>query len=183
MRRYKLDRVVVGNPEPRQAVWDLFRRTVRGTEYRYPVTDANQRARQQWEFVVRVPDDRQEPIELRPVQVPNDKALAQLDRRSLTFSRATKPGYTRFRYCQLSLSVPGGGRTRDVVHRGEESDLPYWIRSLGSRIKQKQTVRPTRGTDGHSLVILVPPDDHAMMIRLFLATKAWVLKRGVSLPG
>jgi hypothetical protein len=181
VRRYQLDRVEVGNPELRQAAWDLFRHPVRGTEYRYPVTDASQRTRQQWEFVVRVPDDPRAPVEVRPVRVPNDKVLAQLDRRSLTFSRATKPGYTRFRYCQLSLSVPGGRRTRDVVHRGEEAALPYWIKGLRSRIKPKAAVRRTRGTDGHSLVILVRPDDHGMMIRLFIATKAWILKRGVSL--
>jgi hypothetical protein len=52
---------------------------------------------------------------------------------------------------------------------------------LGKRIKQKSTVRATKGTDAHSLAVLVRPDDHRMMICLFLATKAWVLKRGVSL--
>jgi hypothetical protein len=181
VRRYKLDRVEVGKPELRQAAWDLFRRPVRGTEYRYPVTDASQQVRQHWEFVVRVPDDRREAIDVRPVTVPNVKVLAPLDRRSLTFQRATKPGYTRFRYCQLSLAVPGGARTRRVAHRGDEAALPYWLRALRSRIRQKQTVRATRGTDGHSLVVLVEPADHEMMIRLFIATKAWVLREGIAL--
>jgi len=45
----------------------------------------------------------------------------------------------------------------------------------------KQNVRPTRGTDGEVLVVLVSPDDHAAMIRLFFAMKVWVLKERVAL--
>jgi len=48
-------------------------------------------------------------------------------------------------------------------------------------MRLKQNVRPTRGTDGYSLVVLVPAGDHAAMIRLFFATKVWVLKERVSL--
>ena len=48
-------------------------------------------------------------------------------------------------------------------------------------MRLKKNVRPTRGTDGESLVVLVAPDDHAMMIRLFFATKVWVLKEGIAL--
>jgi hypothetical protein len=48
-------------------------------------------------------------------------------------------------------------------------------------MRRKEVVRPTRGTDGQSLVLLVPADDHAGMIRLFFATKVWVLKEGVTL--
>ena len=48
-------------------------------------------------------------------------------------------------------------------------------------MRLKQNVRPTRGTDGDALVILVPAGDHAAMIRLFFATKVWVLKERVTL--
>ena len=47
-------------------------------------------------------------------------------------------------------------------------------------MRRKEVVRSTRGTDGNALVLLVP-DDHASMIRLFFATKVWVLKEGFSL--
>jgi hypothetical protein len=167
--------------EERPAAWTFARAPVRGIEHLYSVIDNNYRARNRWEFVVRVPDVARGRVEVRPLRVPDDKVLAGLDRRSLTFMPATKAGYTRFRYCQLSLAVPGGGSTRDVVHSGERNKLPYWLRNLGKRIKQKSTVRATKGTDAHSLAVLVDRDDHRMMICLFLATKAWVLKRNVSL--
>ena len=48
-------------------------------------------------------------------------------------------------------------------------------------MRLKQNVRPTRGTDGEVLVVLVPSDDHAAMIRLFFAMKVWVLKERVAL--
>jgi len=175
--RYRLDRVDVEPLDSRPATWTFAQATVTGVERRYAVTDWNHTIRNRWEFVVRLPKTRRERIEVRPVRVPNDRAFAGLDRRSITFSRATRPGFAGLRYCQLSLAVPPGQGTRDVVHRGEAGNLPYWLRNLGWRIKLKATVRSTRGTDAHSLVLLVREADHAMMIRLFFATKAWVLKR------
>lgn len=113
--------------------------------------------------------------------MPNDKAWSDLDRRSLTFRRATMPGYTEYRYCQLSFALPPGEGTREVAHRGQKADLPFWFRPLLRRIKLKKTVRRTRGTDAESLVVLVPRDDYQAMIRIFMASKAWVRKRGISL--
>lgn len=115
------------------------------------------------------------------MRAPNDSALAALDRRSLTFMPATNPRYRAYRYCQLSLADPAGQRTRRVVRRTDKRVLPYWLRDLGWRLKQKTTVRRTRGTDGDSLAALVGSEDHRMMICLFLGTKAWVLKRGITL--
>jgi hypothetical protein len=181
MPKYRLDRVILGTAISRQSAWAFARVPTRGIEYSYPVIDANYHSRNRWEFAVRVPTDPYERIEVRPTKVPNDKALAGLERRALMFMRATRPGYTQYRYCQLSLARTRGAGTRDVVHRDEKRNLPYWLRRLGWRLKQKATVRNTAGTDGHSLVVLVQPHDHAMMIRLFMASKAWVLKRGVSL--
>jgi len=66
--------------------------------------------------------------------------------------------------------------------KGEERhQLPAWFDALQGRMRLKQNVRPTKGTDGHSLVVLVPAHDHAAMIRLFFATKIWVLKEGITL--
>jgi hypothetical protein len=48
-------------------------------------------------------------------------------------------------------------------------------------MRTKSRVRSTRGTDENALVILVDPDDHALMIRLFFAMKVWVLKEGIEL--
>ena len=95
--------------------------------------------------------------------------------------RGTRPGYRRFRYCPLALAVPDGSGTRDVVNRDEKDRLPPWLRNLGWRLKLKATVRNTRGTDPESLVILVRPDDQQFMIAVFLALKAWVLKRGFAI--
>jgi hydrogenase maturation factor len=52
---------------------------------------------------------------------------------------------------------------------------------MRGRMRRKQNVRPTKGTDGDALVVLVQPGDHAAMIRLFFATKVWVLKEGITL--
>jgi hypothetical protein len=42
-------------------------------------------------------------------------------------------------------------------------------------MRTKHAVKPTRGTDGDALVVLVPADDYSSMIRLFFATKVWIL--------
>jgi hypothetical protein len=81
----------------------------------------------------------------------------------------------------VALADPTGGRTKDVVKGDERDRLPAWFDPLRGRMRRKQNVRPTRGTDGESLVVLVAADDHASMIRLFFATKVWVLKEGITL--
>jgi hypothetical protein len=48
-------------------------------------------------------------------------------------------------------------------------------------MRKKQKVRSTRGTDGEALVVLVPARDHVAMIRLFFATKVWILKERIVL--
>jgi hypothetical protein len=48
-------------------------------------------------------------------------------------------------------------------------------------MRTKESVRSTKGTDGNTLVILVQPDDHVMMIRLYFAMKVWILKEGIEL--
>jgi hypothetical protein len=94
---------------------------------------------------------------------------------------ATKGEARGRRYCLVALADPTGERSRDVIRGDERSKLPPWFDAVASRMRLKQTVRPTKGTDAQSLVVLVAPDDHATMIRLFFATKVWVLKERITL--
>jgi hypothetical protein len=80
----------------------------------------------------------------------------------------------------VALADPRGEKSKSVVRADQRGELPAWFTPLRSRMRKKEVVRTTRGTDGNSLVILVP-DDHASMIRLFFATKVWVLKEGFTL--
>jgi hypothetical protein len=48
-------------------------------------------------------------------------------------------------------------------------------------MRRKETVKPTRGTDGKALVVLIASGDYPMMIRLFFATKVWVLSERIIL--
>ena len=181
MARYKTDRVEVEPTGAPRSTWTFAGGTVKGIEHRYDVTDRNHSSRNRWVFVVRVPRESHGRIEVRPVTTPNDNTYAGLDRRSLMFMRATRPNYTGFRYCPLALAVPSGNASRVIVRGTEKGELPTWLRNFGWRLKEKKTVRSTRGTDGALLVVLVRPDDHRFMIAAFLATKAWVLKRGFAL--
>jgi hypothetical protein len=180
-RRYQLDRVTIEAGESRPATWTFGGDAVSGTEQAYAVMDGNFSSRNTWEFMVRIPKARGGRLEVRPRTTPNLKVWAELTDRSLTFSRATR-GEARGRwYCQVALADPTGSRTKDVVKGEERRRLPAWFDPLQGRMRLKRNVRPTRGTDGDALVVLVPADNHAAMIRLFFATKVWVLKEGITL--
>jgi hypothetical protein len=109
------------------------------------------------------------------------KVWAELPDRSVTFSRATKGGARGKWYCKVALADPTGAKSRDVIRGDQRGELPPWFDGLRGRMRTKQKVRPTKGNDGEDLVVLVAADDHATMIRLFFATKVWVLKEGISL--
>ena len=180
-KRYQLDRVTVEAGDSRPATWTFAGEAVSGTEQTYAVTDGNFPARNEWEFMVRIPKARGGRLEVRPRATPNLKVWAELTDRSLTFARATR-GEARGRwYCQVALADPTGSRTKDVVKGEERHQLPGWFDALQGRMRLKQNVRLTKGTDGQSLVVLVPAHDHAAMIRLFFATKVWVLKERIAL--
>lgn len=172
--RYRIDRVAVQRTGSRPAAWTFAREPVSGTEYAYEVTDGNFRSRNEWGFVVRVPKSAAERIEVRPLKTPNIAAWAGLDRRSLTFKRATRQNYRGYVYCPVALADPTGEKSRTLVT--DKRDLPPWFRQLESRTHRKTTVASTRGTDGESLVLHCLPADHEFMIRAFFATKVWVLK-------
>jgi len=82
----------------------------------------------------------------------------------------------------VALADPTGRRSRDIVRGDERRLLPRWFDGLKGKMRVKEKVRTTRGTDGQALVLLVPPDDHVSMIRLFFATKVWILKERFALP-
>jgi hypothetical protein len=180
-KRYQLDRVTAEPGEKRASTWTFGGKVVAGNEQAYLVRDGNFRSRNEWEFVVRLPRGRGERIEVRPRTTPNVKVWAELPDRSLTFSRATKGEARGKWYCQVALADPTGARSRTIVRADERQRLPRWFDPLKGRMRVKQKVKMTRGTDGLALVVLVPADDHRSMIRLFFATKVWVLKEKIVL--
>ena len=180
-RRYQLDRVTVEPGEQRASTWTFGGEPMSGTEQAYSVQDGNFPARNQWEFVVRTPSSRDGRVEVRPRTTPNVKVWAELPDRSLTFSRATKGDARGKWYCKVALADPTGAKSRDVVRGDQRGKLPPWFDGLKGRMRKKTNVRPTKGNDGEDLVVVVAAQDHAAMIRLFFATKVWILKEGFSL--
>jgi hypothetical protein len=176
-QRYRLARVHAELKTERRSRWKIRENPlVSGIEYVYSVTDENFSQRNSWEFVVRVPAARREGIEVRPTVVPDLRAWAGIDRRALMFERVTKGRHRGDCYCKVALADSTGERTRLIARVDEKKHLPYWFGPLKARMRSKESIRHTRGTDSESLVIIVPPDNHQEMIALFLAAKAWVLK-------
>lgn len=177
--RYSIERVRVMTKEERRSHFKFRDRSLPGTEFVYTVSDENYPRAHRWEFLVRVPDAAAESTEVRPVVVPNVKEWAGLDRRALMFQRATRGRHRGDMYCKIAVSDVSGEKTR--IEMKDKKRLPYWFRPLASRLHTKDKVRSTRGTDADALVVTVPRDDHAMMIRMFIASKAWVLKEHMQL--
>ena len=194
-KRYRLDKVTVEAGEVQRGKWSFAKggrqAQVRGNEHLYAVTDGNFDRGNRWEFLVRVPDESDGRVEVRPRATPPLQTWKALTFRSVQFQRATKGDARGRRYCKVSLAVPPAGRatadprgtrTKDVVRWDERRALPRWFQGLERRMRPKERVRSTRGTDGNALVMLVDPDDHELMIRLYFAMKVWVLKEGFQLP-
>jgi hypothetical protein len=182
-KRYRLDRVIITSLQSRPAAWTFAGSAVRGTEHAYAVVDTNLATRNQWEFIVRVPRERDGRVEVRPRTTPRLKAWAELPDRSVTFSRATRHAASGKWYGQVALADVTGRRSRVVVNTAERHQLPHWFADLAGRMRRKEAVKHTRGTDGNSLVVLIPPGDHQAMIRLYFATKVWILSERISLRG
>lgn len=178
---YRLDRVSVEAGEERASTWTFGGEAMTGAEQSYSVRDENFTARNQWEFVVRTPSGRDVRVEVRPRTTPNVRVWAELPDRSLTFLRATKGSARGKWYCKAALADPTGAKSRDVIRADERSRLPSWFDPVKPRMRKKKSVRTTRGNDGEDLVLLVAAGDHVAMIRLFFATKVWILKEQVVL--
>jgi hypothetical protein len=179
--RYGLEKVRVEPVEQRPSTWTFGGAPVSGIEQSYAVRDENFHSRNEWAFIIRIPHDRNGRIEVRPRTTPNVKAWAELPDRSLTFTRATKGNARGKLYCQVALADPTGARSRDIVRGDERSQLPRWFDALRGKMRIKEKVKNTRGTDGKVLVVLVSATDYQSMIRLFFATKVWILKERVTL--
>lgn len=175
----RFEKVTVTEIERRHASWTFTGRVVKGDEIRYEVRDHNYHPGSKWEFVVHVPQDKNERIEVRPIKVPNIKILAQLLKRAITFQRATIPPHKARYYCKITLAVADGCQTKRVVPGCELTALlkVKWFKKLESRVCEKDAVTTTDGNDGSQLVILVEQDDYESMIRAFFATKVWVLRK------
>jgi hypothetical protein len=175
--RYRLERVDLALKTDRAARWKIREEPlVRGTEFVYQVIDGNYAQRNEWEFLVRVPRKRGSSIEVRPSFVPPVKAWQGMERRALMFEAVRRGRNIGDCYCKVALADPVGERTRLIARVDEKRKLPYWLKPLKSRMRSKEAVRHTRGTDSDALVIIVSPEDHQQMVALFLAAKAWVLK-------
>lgn len=179
--RYRMDRITLERGERREATWTFAGEAMAGTEQSYTVVDGNFPSRNVWEFVVRTPSGRGERVEVRPRATPNLKVWAELPDRSLTFARATLGSARGKWYCPVALADPTGERSRDVIRGDQRDQLPSWFDAVQGRMRLKQNVRTTRGTDGNTLVVLVAAEDHEAMIRLFFAMKVWVLKEGITI--
>ncbi len=179
--RYRLERVTLATGERRAATWTFAGEAVTGAEQSYTVIDGNFPRGNLWEFVIRIPKARGERVEVRPRATPNVKVWAELPDRSLTFARATKGTARGKWYCPVALADPTGRKSRDVVRGDQRHRLPGWFEGVQGQMRLKANVRTTRGTDGNTLVVLINPDDHAAMIRLFFAMKVWVLRENIVL--
>jgi hypothetical protein len=155
---------------------------VRGVEHVFEVIDENLDRANSWEFVVRVPNQRTQYIEVRPTRTPHRAGLKALKRRTLEFRRGSTPGYRGKVYCPAALSPLTPGKTKRTARRGERDDLPYWFDQMRHRMRLKPTVRGTRGTDSRLQMVVVRPDDYTFMIKTFLATKAWTILTKKGLP-
>jgi len=181
VRKYDAQLLEIGLLNRRPASWTFAGKPITGEEALYSVADNNVGPGYRWEFLVRVPRDRDGRIEVRPHVVPNLKVWAALERRSLTFNKANRRPHLHYRYCQIALADPAGERTKDVVHKDERHSLPHWFDLFSKQIRLKESVRRSDASDGRQLVVLVAPEDHATMIRLFFAMKVWILREAVKL--
>jgi hypothetical protein len=93
-KRYRLDQVAVEPGEVRRAKWTFAKggrqAPVKGSEHLYSVTDGNLRDRNKWVFLVRVPDESDGRVEIRPRTTPPMQTWKALTYRSLQFQKATK---------------------------------------------------------------------------------------------
>ncbi len=176
-RRFRVDRVEVEHVQDRRATWNWRGSSVTGMESVYAVVDRNYDRLNRWLFLVQQLKKRGLII-VRPNQATGKSSWGGIDRSSVVFPRTTRPGYRGLSYCKIGLADPSGGQTKFVMRRAERDALPPWMRSLRTRMRLKQTVAATRGTDGRHQVLWVRPDDHARMIRFFFAMKVWVLDQG-----
>lgn len=166
--------------EERGATWKRVGSNlpVKGNEYSYLVKDRNFDRLNSWKFVVRVPNTNKNEIIIQPAAAPNKKVWAGIDRKSIVFVKATEKNHRDKVYCKANLADPTARKTKIGTTRGDRKLLPKWFDYFRPHMRLKATVATTAGTDSKAQVVLVEPDDHERMIRLFFALKVWVLEEG-----
>jgi hypothetical protein len=175
---FKTDLVEMSFLDDRRAVWDFTGQLCKGTEFLYEVDDYNYWTRNHWQFMVQVPDDwtKGNYINVRPLIIPNRRAWAGLDRRTMSFQRATIGRHRARVYGKLAIADVKGEKTRLVLNKDSKRSMPKWLKVFSPL--QKQRVTRSYANDGEHLVAVLDRDDHLRMIQLFLACKAWVLDHG-----
>jgi hypothetical protein len=181
MRRYDPARVDVEHLGDNSGKWSWLRKAVRGVESVYQVRDRNLERNNRWVFVIQRPRNATQPIIVRTREAPAKSVWANIWRRSIVFNRATKPGYRGKFYCKVTLADPTGERTKIFIRNVNRKLMPKWMSYFRSSMRRKITVAGTKGKDHDHQVVLVSPDDHTEMIRLFFAIKVWVLNEGFSI--
>jgi len=163
--------------------WKMAKLPIRGTVLVFRVIDKNLAKDNTWVFYAQVPekDSDNDYVIVRPQTSPGREDLQQLERRAITFQPASV-GKTDQRYCKINLSDPTGEKTKIGVRYGELNQLPTWFGAFGQKLQRKEAVKPTRGTDGGALAMLVDSRDYPTMIHVFFASRVWPLMAGFTLP-
>jgi NAD-dependent DNA ligase len=172
---FKTDLVEMSFRDERRAVWTFAVKRCKGTEFFYEVDDYNYYTRNHWQFVVQVPDDwtKGNYINVKPMIIPNRNAWASLDRRSISFQRATIGRHRGKVYAKLAIADIKNEKTKLILNKDNKPSMPKWLEEFSP--VQKQRVTTSSANDGEQLVAVLGRDDHLGMIQLFLACKAWVL--------
>ena len=178
---YKVSKLEIECKDDRKISWRFARHAMKGTEFLYEVKDANFDRLNTWLVAVRVPKDVFGDVIVEPVQSPGKKVWAELVRRSIVLSRATKPDFRSSVYCKVNLADPSGWQTKRGTRRGDRNFLPRWFQPFRWRMRLKHTVTTTRGRDANAQIVLMDRDDHKTMIKLYFALKVWVLEESFSL--
>jgi hypothetical protein len=175
---FKTDLVEMSFLNERRAVWDFQGTPRKGIEFVYEVDDHNYWRQNHWQFMVRVPNDwtKGNYINVTPVRIPNRKVCAGLDRRSISFHRATIGRHRGNVYGKLAIADVTGEKNRLILNKDNKRSMPKWLKRFAP--VQKQRVTTSLANDGEHLVAVFDRNDHLRMIQFFLACKPWVLDRG-----
>ena len=180
MRTFQLHLLKIIPLGSESAKWDMANKAVRGRVHQYSVTDRNFRIQirgismcaclTHWR---RTRIFRSSP---RPCRI--GRGWLDIRRRSLLFVPAEKGIHRGKVYCKISLQDPDKLKTKIGTRRGQRDQLPPWLQPFRRRMRLEGTVRDTDGTDAAAQVLMVEPDDHERMIKVFFATKIWVQTTG-----
>jgi hypothetical protein len=173
---FKTDLVEMSFFDEERGVWDFAGTLCKGSKFFYEVDDYNYLMRNHWQFVVQVPDDwtKGHYINVKPMIVPNRNAWAALERRSISFNRATIGRHRGKVYGKLAIADLKTGGKR-LLNKDDKRSMPKWL-EVFSPVQKQRVI--SSANDGEQLVAVVNRVDHLRMIQFFLACKAWVLDQG-----